>query len=77
MKTYIVVREVVGAVPYWALDESLPDVRARFKRLTGKFPSSKASIVAFTGKVEDLDNISIDDMGSISYSKQLTRSVIQ
>lgn len=77
MYTYVVVRDVVGAVPYWATDESLPKVRARFKRLSGKFPSKKASIVAFTGSLEDLDNIAVNDMGDVMYSKNLVKSVIQ
>lgn len=77
MQTYIVVRDVVGAVPYWATDESLPEARARFKRLTGKFPSSKASIVAFTGTFENLQGLTVNDMGDISYHKDLVKSVIQ
>jgi hypothetical protein len=77
MNQKIVVRDVVGPVPYWAADEDLPKVRARFKRLSGKFPSSKASIIAFTGDLDDLDNISINDLGDISYSKKLAKVVIQ
>lgn len=77
IKTYIVVRDVVPPVPYWAIDEDLPKARARFKRLSGRFPSSKASIVALTGEWEDLQNISVDDMGTIQYPKTLTKAVIQ
>ena len=76
-QTYVVVRDIVGPVPYWAIDESLPKAKSRFKRLSGKFPSNKASIVAFTGKSEDLDKISVNDLGDIHYPKALTRSVIQ
>lgn len=77
METYIVVRDAVGAVPYWATDISLPKVKARFKRLSGKFPSASASIIAFTGKFEDLEEITVDDLGDIRYPKALTKSVIQ
>lgn len=77
METLIIVRDAVGAVPYWAADESLPLVRSRFKRLSGKFPSKKASIVAFTGSVEDIDKIRVDDLGSISYPKTVSRVELQ
>lgn len=77
VQTYIVVRDVEGAIPYWVIEEDLPKAKARFKRLSGKFPSSKASIIAFTGKFEDLNNLSVNDLGDISYSKKLTKSVIQ
>lgn len=74
MSTYLVVREF----PYWAIGESLPKARANFKRVSGKFPTKKASIVAFTGELSDLENLQIDDvMGDILYSKRLIRSIIQ
>lgn len=76
-RTYIVVRDVVGSTPYWAADESLPKVRARFKRLTGKFPSKKASIVALTGEYEQLEKVFVNDLGDISYPKGLTLANIQ
>ncbi len=77
METYIVVRDVNGVVPYWAIDESLPKARARYKRLSGKFPSRNASIVAFTGTFEELQKIAVNDMGDIMYPMTLTKSVIQ
>lgn len=77
MQTYIVVRDAVGAVPYWACDDSLPKVKARFKRLSGKFPSKSASIVAFTGSFEDLEKIAVNDLGDISYPKTVVKAVIQ
>jgi hypothetical protein len=77
MQTSIIVRDIVGPVPYWASDETLPKARARFKRLTGKFPSKEASIMAFTGELEDLDKISIDDLGTINYPKNVTKVTIQ
>lgn len=77
LRTYVVVRDVVGSVPYWAADESLPKVKARFKRLTGKFPSKKASIVALTGEYEHLEKVFVNDLGDISYPKELTLAVIQ
>lgn len=76
-QTYVVVRDIVGSVPYWAIDESLPKVKARFKRLSGKFPSKKASIVALTGDYEKLEQISVNDLGDLSYSKDLSFAVIQ
>lgn len=72
-QTYIVVREF----PYWVTDESLPKARTRFKRLTGKYPSNKATITAFTGELEDLDNIQVNDMGDILYSKNLIKADLQ
>ncbi len=77
LRTLIVVRDVVGSVPYWATDESLPLVRRRFKRLSGKFPSSKASITAFTGDYDDLEKIAVNGLGDIQYPKTLTLAVIQ
>jgi len=77
METLIIVRDVNGAVPYWAADHTLPLVKARYKRLSGKFPSKNASIIAFTGPSEDLEKIQINDMGDISYPKTLARAEIQ
>lgn len=77
MSQHIIVRDVVGAVPYWAGDETLPQVRARFKRLTGRFPSKKASILAFEGDLDLIDKITINDLGDILYSKDLTTIKIQ
>ncbi len=77
METYIVVRDTIGPVPYWVIDESLPKAKQRFKRLTGKFPSAKASIVAFTGPTEELDKLQVNDLGDVIYSKKLTRAQIQ
>ncbi len=76
-ETYIVVRDIVGPVPYWVIDESLPKSKARFKRLTGKFPSKNATMLAFTGKTEHLENIQVNDMGDILYHKSLTKAVLQ
>lgn len=76
-ETRIYVRDVVGAVPYWACDISLPKVKSRFKKLTGKFPSKEAIITAFTGKFEDLERISIDDMGTINYPKTVVKINLQ
>lgn len=73
----IVVRDIVGPVPYWVMDEDLPKARSRFKRLTGKFPSKKASIIAFHGEDSELDSITINDLGDVSYSKQLIKIVLQ
>lgn len=75
--TKIIVRDVIGVVPYWASDDTLPLVRNRFKRLSGKFPSKKASIMLFTGSFEDLDEIEINDLGDIKYGKDVTKIVLQ
>lgn len=77
METLIIVRDAVGAVPYWSADETLPKARARFKRLSGKFPSKKALIRAFTGKSELIEKILVDDMGTINYPKGVTMAVVQ
>lgn len=75
--SYIVVRDAVGVVPYWAIDTSLPKVKARFKRLTGKFPSKHASIVAFAGSFEDLEELTVNDLGDIIYRKSLEKIILQ
>lgn len=75
--TYVVVRDVIGSVPYWVIYEGLPEARTRFKRLTGKFPSKKASIIAFTGEFKDLDRLTVNDLGDIIYSRGLTKAVLQ
>lgn len=77
MQTYIVVRDVIGVCPYWVIDETLPLARARFKRLSGKFPSKKASIIAFTGSLTELESISVNDLGDIQYNQKLVKSIIQ
>jgi hypothetical protein len=73
METMIIVRDY----PHWASDETLPKVRARFKRLTGTFPSKLAEIVAFTGSVESIAKITIDEIGTINYPKDVTRAQLQ
>lgn len=73
METIVIVRDVVGAVPYWAADESLSKVKARFKRLSGKFPGKRAIIDVFTGKSEDIEKISVNDLGDISYPKGICK----
>lgn len=77
MHTQIIVRDIVGSVSYWASDETLPKVRARFKRLSGKFPSKKASVMLFTGELDDLDKIEINDLGDIQYPKTVEKIVLQ
>jgi hypothetical protein len=77
MNTRIVVRDIVGPVPYWAIDETLPKAKARFKRLSGKFPSNKATILAFTGEQDHLDELYVNYLGDIRYHKSLTKAVIQ
>lgn len=77
MPTLIVVRDIIGPVPYWVMDETLSQARARFKRLSGRFPSKKASIIALTGSNDDLDSVTINDLGDVSYNKNLVMAVIQ
>lgn len=73
MNTYIVIRDI----NHWVIDENLPQARKRFKRLTGKFPSSKANIIAFTGELEELERLTVNDLGDIIYSLKLTKAIIQ
>lgn len=77
METTIFIRDTNGVVPYWACDETLPLAKARYKRLSGKYPSKKASIIAFTGTSEQIDAIRINDLGDISYPKDITKIVLQ
>ena len=76
-ETLIIVRDLLGPVPYWAADETLPMARNRFKRLTGKFPSNKAIVRAFKGPFKEINRIMVDDMGSISYPKSVVMVNIQ
>lgn len=77
MQTLIIVRDVNGAVPYWASGTTLKEARANYKKYSRKFPSSKASIVALTGEEAELDKVLIDDMGTISYPKTVTKTTVQ
>lgn len=77
MPTLIVVRDIVGPVPYWSSGSTLPEARKNFKKFSGKFPSAKASIVAFKGDGEDLDNIQVTDLGDIVFNRRLVKTVIQ
>lgn len=77
METRIIIRDVVPPVPYWVIDEDLPKAKSRFKRLTGRYPSNKASIIALTGNFEDLEKVFVNDIGDLSYPKTLTKAVIQ
>ncbi len=74
MNKIFYVRDIVGVVPYWAADYTILDALARFKRLSGKQASKKASIIMFTG--ENVDNISVNDMGDIEYKKEHTKTII-
>lgn len=77
MTQCIFVRDIINSTPYWAADDTLPKVKARFKRLTGKFPSKNAVITAFTGTFEDIDKITIDDIGTLQYPKTVIKIAIQ
>lgn len=77
VETRVYIRDVAGVVPYWACDEDLAKARYRFKRLSGRAPSKKASIIAFTGTLEELDKISVNDLGDIQYPKSVSKAVLQ
>lgn len=77
LHTQIIVRDVINSIPYWASDETLPKVKSRFKRLTGKYPSKNASIMLFSGNFEDLDKIQINDLGDIIYRSTVTKITLQ
>ena len=77
METRIYVREVVGFTPYWSCGESLSEARKMFKKYSGRYPTSKADIIALTGKREDVIKTVIDDMGTITYEKTIVKVVLQ
>lgn len=77
MEIRIVVREVIGLTPYWAWDETLHLARTRFKRLTGKYPTEKAVVHVCRGDINDLDNITINDLGDLSVPKTVEVIKIQ
>lgn len=67
MQHLIVVRDRVGFSGHYAADKTLPEVRARFKRLSGKFPTKNATILLALG--EPCEQYSVDDMGTIAWPK--------
>lgn len=77
METLIIVRDVNGAVPYWASGDSLPQARKNYKKFSGKFPSKKASIIAFEGHKIDIEKIWVNDLGDVSYPKTVTKIILQ
>lgn len=63
---------------HWVCDENLMLSIARFKRLTGKLPTEKASIVCFEGKILDVEKIRIDEeMGAVQYPINVKRMIVQ
>lgn len=77
MKSLIVIRSVAGSVPYWVIDETIDKAKERFKRMTGKAISAKASIVEFSGTSDELESLGVNDLGDIRYHKNLVKKVIQ
>lgn len=69
MDTFYVIRDMSNAVPYWSADYTLEDAKKRYKRLTGKMPSKKATISIFKGEIMELDKIQVNDLGDILYPK--------
>jgi hypothetical protein len=67
----------VGAVPYWAMGDTLPLAKKGFKKYSGRFPSKKASIVALTGDCFFMDTITVNDLGDIIYNQNLNLVIIQ
>lgn len=76
MTSVIYVRDVVGYVPYWASDITLKDTKNRFKRVSGKFPSKNATWTIFYGEYEKIGEISVNDLGDISYPKGVIKILI-
>jgi hypothetical protein len=72
METMIIVREF----PYWSSGSNYREARSNFKSTSGKFPSSKASIVAFSGAPDRIAELRINDMGDISYPKDVNKIVV-
>lgn len=77
METLIIVREPIGPIPYWGSGETLTKARTNFKKVSKKFPTKRASIVAFKGSSEDIDLVQINDLGDINYPRSLKRIEIQ
>lgn len=73
MSTLIIVREF----PYWASGKDLPEARKNFRKFANHFPTKQSLIVAYSGSDEDLEKIEVDDMGSVSYPKTVTRVSLQ
>jgi hypothetical protein len=75
--TKIVVRDVVGSVPYWAMGDTLPLAKKNFKKYSGRFPSKNASIIALTGDNQYIDTITVHDLGDVIYNQNLSLVKIQ
>ena len=61
----IVVLDLVGYGFYYAADYSLTDVRKRFKKLSGKYPSSKAVIRLIVGS----EDYTVSEFGEFAVPK--------
>lgn len=63
---------------YWGSGKDLAEARKNYKKSSGRFPTSAASILAFTGDGKEIEKIEIDDVdGGIHYPKSLTKTTIQ
>lgn len=63
---------------YWGSGKDLAEARNNYKRASGKYPTSNASIIAYTGTPEETDKITVDDFdGTINYPKTISRVVLQ
>lgn len=76
MTKRFIIRDTNSGTPFWASDENIMDAIKRYKRLTGKLPSNKASIVMFDGLVEDLEEILIDDLGMVNSPRFVAKTII-
>ncbi len=75
--TRVLVLDVVGAGVYYAIAGSLTSARAKFKKLSGKFPSSKATIMAFLGREEAMEHITVDKLCQITWPQGVTGIRVQ
>lgn len=71
-------RIVIRQNNYWSIGKDLKDARKQYWKAAHRQPTSAASILSFSGTLEDLKSITIDCVdGSVQYSKTLTMVRVQ
>ena len=74
MKTKVIIRQN----NYWGSGKDLREARANYKKASSRQATPQASVVAFKGSKEHVDNITVDDVdGNIGFNTALEVITIQ
>ncbi len=73
----ILVSDIVGFGFYFAFGENLGKARSQFKKLSGKFPSKTARIIAFKGTVAALNKLVVQEDWMCRYPKGVIAIKVQ